>query len=225
RSRPDYAEAHCNLGLVLKREGDYAGAVSVLRRGHELGSKRPNWRYPSTQWLAEAEQLAAVAERLDAVLKGDDRPRDDAERLAFGQMCYDTRRYAAAARLWGEALKNDPKLGEDRQAQHRYNAACAAALAADGKDRDGPPPMEEPKAPRARALGWLRAELDAWAKVIESNRPQAKATVARTLQHWQQDADLISVRDPAALAKLPEAERREWEALWADVDALRLRVQ
>jgi serine/threonine-protein kinase len=225
RSRPDFAEAHCNLGLVLRQEGDYAGAVSALRRGHELGSKRPNWRYPSAQWLAEAERMAAVAERLDAVLKGDDQPRNDAERLAFGQMCFDTKRYAAAARLWGEALDSDPKLGEDRQAPHRYNAACAAALAADGKDRDGPLPMEGSKALRARALGWLRAELDAWAKVIESNGPQAKATAARTLQHWQQDADLASVRDPEALAKLPEAEHGEWKALWAEVEALLLKAR
>jgi Flp pilus assembly protein TadD len=225
RLRPDFAEAHCNLGIVLRQQGEYAGAVSALRRGHELGSKRPGWRHPSARWLAVAERLDGLAGRLDAVLKGDDRPRDDAERLAYGQMCFDTKRYAAAARLWGEALEDDPRLGEDRRAQHRYNAACAAALAADGKDRDGPLPMEGSKALRARALGWLRAELDAWAKVAESDRPQAKATVVGILQHWQKDTDLAPVRDPAALAKLPEAERREWEALWADVDALRLRVQ
>ena len=44
------------------------------------------------------------------------RPTDDAERLAFAQMCYDTKRYAAAARFWAEALEADPKLGDDRQA-------------------------------------------------------------------------------------------------------------
>ena len=101
----------------------------MLRRGHELGSRQPGWRYPSAQWVAEAERLAALAARLPAVLKGEDRPADAAERLAFAQMCYDTKRHAAAARLWAEALAADPKLGDDRQARHRYNAACAAALA------------------------------------------------------------------------------------------------
>jgi hypothetical protein len=28
------------------------------------------------------------------------------------------------------------------------------------------------------------------------------------------------VRDPDALARLPEAERAAWQALWADVEAL-----
>lgn len=49
----------------------------------------------------------------------------------------------------------------------------------------------------------------------------AAAGDAATLQHWQQDADLAAIRDPAALAKLPEAERRkQWESLWAEVAAL-----
>jgi hypothetical protein len=40
------------------------------------------------------------------------------------------------------------------------------------------------------------------------------------LQHWQNDTDLAGVRDPAALAKMPEAERADWQKLWADVEAL-----
>jgi hypothetical protein len=39
--------------------------------------------------------------------------------------------------------------------------------------------------------------------------------VQKTLHHWQQDSDLAGVRDPAALAKMPEAERAEWQKLWA----------
>ena len=30
--------------------------------GHELGSKRPDWRYPSAQWVAQAERMLALAE-------------------------------------------------------------------------------------------------------------------------------------------------------------------
>jgi serine/threonine-protein kinase len=59
---PNYAEAHCNLGLVLQNQGDHAGAVEMLRKGHDLGSRRPGWRYPSAQWVAEAERELAVAQ-------------------------------------------------------------------------------------------------------------------------------------------------------------------
>jgi hypothetical protein len=33
------------------------------------------------------------------------------------------------------------------------------------------------------------------------------------------------VREPAALAKLPEAERQAWQGLWADVAALHKRTE
>ncbi len=41
------------------------------------------------------------------------------------------------------------------------------------------------------------------------------------MQHWRQDTDFAEVRGPEALAKLPEAERQDWQKLWADVEALR----
>ena len=31
---------------------------------------------------------------------------------------------------------------------------------------------------------------------------------------------MLGIRDAEALAKLPEAERKAWQSLWADVDAL-----
>src|SRR5262249_1544418 len=89
RLKPDYAEAHCNLGKALEGQGRYAESLAEPRLGHELGSKRPNWRYPSAAWVAEAERLAALAERLPAVLAGTARPADAAERLTFAQMLYD----------------------------------------------------------------------------------------------------------------------------------------
>jgi hypothetical protein len=205
----------------LRRQGQYAEALAELRLGHDLGSKRADWRYPSAAWVVQAERLVALADRLPAILAGTAEPADDAERLAFAQMAYDTKRHAAAARLWGEALEADPKLADDRQAPHRYNAACAAALAADGEGEDEPRPDDAARADlRRRALGWLRAEMGAWAKVAESNGPQAKATVVQALQHWQDDTDLAGVRDPEALAKLPEAEQEGWREVWAEVDRL-----
>jgi serine/threonine protein kinase/Flp pilus assembly protein TadD len=55
--KPEFAEAHCNLGLTLQRQGELHKALEELRRGDELGSKNPRWRYPSAQWLRECQQL------------------------------------------------------------------------------------------------------------------------------------------------------------------------
>jgi tetratricopeptide (TPR) repeat protein len=217
RLNPDYAEAHCNLGQVLRRRGDYAEAIAMLRKGHELGSRRLGWFYPSAEWVATAERLAAMAERLPALLKGADKPRDSAERLALAHLCLERKRYAAAARFWAEALEADRKLGDDRQALHRYNAACAAALAAAGQGKDDPPPDDDARAKlRNQALDWLRAERDAWTTVLKG-APQARVLVAPFLEHWQRDPDLAGVRDPEALARLPETERMAWRDLWTHV--------
>jgi hypothetical protein len=44
------------------------------------------------------------------------------------------------------------------------------------------------------------------------------------MQHWLQDTDFAGVRAPEALAKLPERERKEWQALWEEVESLRKRA-
>jgi tetratricopeptide (TPR) repeat protein len=165
-------------------------------------------------------RLAALDGRLAAVLKGEP-PKDQAERLALAPRAYDTRRYAAATRLWTAALAADPTLTNDRQAQHRYNAACAATLAVAGRGEDDPKPDDADRARlRRQALDWLKAELAAWSQVLEGDDPKARTIIAPVLRHWHEDPDLASVREPAALAALPDSERAAWQALWDEVTRL-----
>jgi Flp pilus assembly protein TadD len=61
RIDPSFPEAYCNLGLLLlDRQGRPAEALPLLRRGHELGSRRPGWKYPSQQWVADCERALAA---------------------------------------------------------------------------------------------------------------------------------------------------------------------
>jgi hypothetical protein len=104
--------------------------------------------------------------------------------------------------------------------QHRYNAACAAALAAAGKGVDAAM-LKEQKRTRLRkqAIDWLQDDLAAWTKVVGKGSAPAKAAVRRTLEDWQKDPDLAGLR-AAALAKLPEEEQKAWRKLWAEVKAV-----
>jgi tetratricopeptide (TPR) repeat protein len=182
------------------------GASAAERELEELNSGDP--------------RFAALDARLTAVLGGD-AARSNAERLALAQRAHDTKRHLAAAKLWAEALAADPHLAADRQAQHRYNAACAAALAATGKGLDEPAPDDAAKSRlRRQAHDWLKGELTAWERLLEQGSPQARAFIARTLQHWQQDTDLAGVRNRGALVELPGAELKDWQALWVEVDGL-----
>jgi hypothetical protein len=168
-----------------------------------------------------AERMSVLAHRLPGILKGDDRPVDNTERLIFARMCYDTKRHAAAARLYAEALGSDPRLVRDRAARHYHIAASAAALAAAGRGKDDPPPDEGQKVKlRGQALVWLKAELAAWADAVASGPPRTRFEAFHTLHAWRVDGRLASVREAEALAKLPVAERKEWEAFWAEVEAV-----
>jgi serine/threonine protein kinase/Flp pilus assembly protein TadD len=226
--KPDYAEAHCNLGQVLREQGRFADAVASLRRGDELGSKVPGWAYPSAEWVRQAEQQLALDGKLAKVLKGESQPAGAAEHLALADLCQlpYKRLYAAAARFYADAFTAEPKLADDPRLPHRYNAACAAALAGCGQGEDAAQLDDKERARlRRQAVDWLRADLAAWTKLLDRDPKQARASVRQKLRHWQTDADLAGLRDKDALAQLHEAERATCQKLWADVDALVVRVK
>ncbi|HEY7428116.1 MAG TPA: tetratricopeptide repeat protein, partial [Gemmataceae bacterium] len=222
RLKNDFAEAHCNLGQVLQQKGQFAEALEYLRRGHQLGSQNPNWRYPSAQWVRQCERLIELDRKLPAILRGEAEPADAAERLALADLCYRYKRlYADAARLYADAFTAEPKLAADLNQQHRYNAACSAALAAAGQGEDARLlPDKDATMFRRRALDWLREELAAYGQIAPQNNPAMKQTIQKRLAHWQRDPDLAGVREPEQLAKLPPAEKEEWRRLWAGVASM-----
>ena len=175
---------------------------------------------------SSAPEAAAFNARLAAVLKGEDCPKNNAERLVLAQLTYDKSLFAASARFLSEALASDPKLAEDRVKQHAYNAACAAALAASSQGKDDPAPDDVAKVKlRKQALEWLRSELSIWTKVIDGGQGAWKAEAAKHLAHWKEDFDLAGIRDEKALAGLPEKERAFFKTLWNDVDQLLARAR
>jgi tetratricopeptide (TPR) repeat protein len=219
RLAPNYPLAHCNLGLALQRQGRFAEALVAWKRGHELGSRQPNWRHPTADVLRQLEQLVALDAKLPQILRGEAQPGAPAERLALAKLCQEyKKRFAAAAHFYAEAFAGEPKLADDLRAAHRYNAACAAALAGCGQGEDGAPLDDAQRGGlRRQALDWLRADLTAWDQILEKDPDKTRATVQQKLRHWQQDTDFAGVRGDA-LAKLPEAERTPWQQLWADVE-------
>jgi Flp pilus assembly protein TadD len=220
---PKDAEARCNLGGILMMQGNFAAALPEVRRGHDLGSRRANWNYPSADWVRQAERLVEVESKLPKILGGEVAPADAAESALLGWLCKQPYKQlnAVAARYYGEAFTLEPRLAEDLRSLHRYNAACAAALAGCGQGKDAPKLNDAERADlRKRALDWLRADLTCIAKEVDHGPAQARPAAAKWLEHWKRDSDLAGVRDSTALAKLPAGERDAWCKLWADVKEL-----
>lgn len=193
--RPDLGVA---LARTLVRSGQIEQGLSLF---DQLQSERPD--HP---WLPFAH--------------GDTSP---AERLTWAALCRKPvrRLYVTAFRLSDEAFALEPKRAENFQAEDRYRAACSAVLAAAGTAEDGKClPDRVVLMLRHRALGWLRADRALAAELVQKGGPTAKE-VRQRLAGWQSNAELASVREKAALDRLPADEREQWQQLWAEVEALR----
>jgi serine/threonine-protein kinase len=219
---PKLAQAHGALGQALPQQGRFAEARAATLLCLDLLPPHHPLRGPAAEQLRQCDRFLALDQKLPALLQGQAKPADAAERLALAQLCRQYKQlYAAATRFYAEAFADQPGLAEDLQAGHRYHAACAAALAGGGQGKDADQLDDQERARlRRQALGWLRADLAAWTQVVDKAPPQARPAARQALQHWRKDPDLAGLRDPGAVAKLPEAERQACRQLWADVEAL-----
>ncbi len=215
-------EVRTNLGKALTRQGQVAEAVVVLREAARLRPEDSSTR----DALAAAEREKVASGQLAEVRGGRYRPGNLADRVTVADLCYDRKLYVAATRYYAEALDSDPMPGDGRQHVYRYNAACSALLAAAGRGIDELPPEAATRAGlRARALAWLVADREGWAKFLDVDPPRGPAELVRRMKLWKDDPDLAGVRDGDALARLPEAEAEGWRTFWADVDDLLERAE
>jgi N-acetylneuraminic acid mutarotase/tetratricopeptide (TPR) repeat protein len=225
--QPDFAEAHWHLGVLLTEQGQFADSLASLKRAHELGAGRTDWRHRSAESIRHVERFVALDAKLTMILKGEGSPADASEQVAIAELCALPCRqlFAAAARFYSRAFVAEPRLAEDFRTRNRYSAACAAALAGCGQGKDDTKPdATECDGFRAQSLSWLRADLTAWTSELDKEGAKARPAVLEQMRHWKQDRDFNGVRGAKALAKLAEVESRDWQKLWQDVEALERRA-
>jgi tetratricopeptide (TPR) repeat protein len=209
------AETYLRLGDALKLRHDFRPALEAYQRGRQLSSGSPALR-ALHQHLAEqvrdCARLIELGDKLAGILENKTKPASAAEGIALAELCALKRLHGDAVRFYEEAFAAQPALVPT----HRYNAACSAALAGCGRAKDAALHEQERERWRGKALRWLRDELAQHSKQRGGSPPELE----QTLRHWQRDRDLVGVRDPDALAKLPAAEQTAWRELWADVAKL-----
>ena len=210
RLKPDYAEAHCNLGDVLLQQGRLRRGTRRIQTGSRAGLEEPELA-SSLRGVGAARPSGwsssiASCRRSSAVSA---KPADAAESLGFAQICYDKKLHGASARSGPRRSRLNRSWPRTCSVQNRYNAACAAALAGSGQGKDDPPLDDDNKGPLAQA-GHRLAQGRPGGVVEDpgSGPPQARQVISQTLQHWKADTDLAGLRDAAALAKLPEDEQK-----------------
>ncbi len=219
RRNPDQiAEPHHLMGWALGDKGDLDGAISECRKAIQIDPKHPK----AQERLRQTERWRELLPRLSEYAAGRVQPKTPAEACELALLCTKpfVRRYALSARLYTKAFADDPKLAENRDSGHRYEAACAAALAAAGQGTDTAAlNLAERSAHRAQALVWLQADLTHLKSLAHSTSKAIRTSVTFDLTHLQRDLDFSALRPGLKRIALPESERAEWDAFWADVNA------
>jgi tetratricopeptide (TPR) repeat protein len=221
RLEPQFAQAHGALGQALLAQREFTEAEADTRRSLDLlSASEKKLRANLEGQLKRCQRLRALEGRLPAVVQGKDKPAP-ADCLDLAELCFVKKHYATAARLYAEALAATPPLTEDLRAGHRFNAARAAALAGSGHGGDvaglGKPELA---GLRKQARDWLRLDLAAWAKKVDTGTEADRIHARKTLAPWRDDPDLAGLRDVEPLERLPPSERHECQALWQEVAAL-----
>jgi serine/threonine-protein kinase len=226
RLEPWRCGPHGALGQALLAKRQFAEADAAIGRCLELlPPEEMNRRGNLERLRNRCRHLRDLEGRLAGIVRGTDRP-PAADCLDLAELCFVKKHYATAARLYAEALATTPRLTEELRAGHRFNAARAAALGGGGHGDDvaglGEPERE---ALRKQARNWLRLDLLAWAKKVETGTAAERIQAQKTLSPWRDDPDLAGLRDAETLERLPPSERQECRALWRDVAALLRRAQ
>jgi hypothetical protein len=240
------AMAQFQSGSAREARRTLAAAVQVYPWNESPPASQMDLPVTWVSHVLRREAEAMILPNLPAFLDGKYQPQDNDERLALLGICQFQGRYGTVARLYAEAFAADPHLADDlnkeclrrtrgREAAAdrievfdsacRYLAARCAALAGCGLGKDGEKLSEEERTRwRQQARDWLQADLAVWAKMLDSDSPAAHDLAKRMLEHWQVDPDLVGLRDPEALDRLPQPERQKCRTLWKNVDAVRNRV-
>jgi eukaryotic-like serine/threonine-protein kinase len=209
------------LGGCLCAERKYNEAEPLLVAGYE-GMKQRETAIPPTSRIKLPETLERLVQLYAAWEKPDEAAKwRAANPVSLAHLAASRKQHRKAVELFREALAARPELASDPLTANRYNAACAAALAADGQGADAADLDAETRTGwRSQAREWLRADLEAWKQRLANDAEKARPTVLQALAHWQQDSDLDSVRDEQSLAKLPVDECASWQEFWHDVAVL-----
>ena len=215
-----------------------SGSPKEARQTLAAAVRAYNWKASQadhvTAWVSHVlrrEAEALILPNLPAFLRGEYRPQDNDERLAFLGACQSQGLYAAATRLYADAFEADPELADrlttecryrtlreelledDRmeplETECRYLAARCAALAGAGLGNDGATlSAAERTRWRRQARDWLRADLAQWARTLDSGSELDRNLAKKMLTRWRVEPDLAGLLEPNEPDELSADERK-----------------
>jgi tetratricopeptide (TPR) repeat protein len=217
------AECLINTGLAIQECGRPIEATPYLVRGHELGSARPTWNYPSGQWLEDNRRYAAqdrhFSERLAEATNPETLDIEDRELVHFNEWALFTRRPDVGLRFYRELFRNRPIL----VAKEAYRATLVLLVHRGATFSITNPYVRTPKLAtlsdedRREALGWLEAMVDQWESPAENMEPFPDS-IPETAA-WLGDETAFQALRDGGESQLDSALQARTAALWARISA------
>ena len=173
--------------------------------------------------IGRASDAIAILEKALACYQSEVGSRKAArEYLVSANICWTRKSYAAAARYFSEAVAADPGLANGASAfSSLYEYACFETSAGCQPSGGGNSLVaKEHGDMRADGLKHLQGVMTAWHAMLALNNKTTNALIQGIMKRWLMEPRLSGLRDPDALAKLPDAERLGWEKLWKEVAEL-----
>ncbi len=212
---PKNAWPHWILATTYRRSARFDEALGEIKLARDRIAADPAAARAIQVEFDRCVRLSQINKRFNKYLSGQSRPATAPERIDFAEVCYHKGMYARSSDEYAAAFADDRKLLADATKGYRYAAACSAALAGTVAGNDDPKPGDSKKAKlRKRALDLLK---DEWSGAA-SNSKKNPGMIIQLRDAWRSEPDLAGVRDRAALAQLPAAERDEWTKFWSEID-------
>ena len=213
---PKSAPLHNNLGMALRDRGRTDEAIEHLKQSVSIDPKSAFGQLNLGVALYKKGRLDEAFAHLEESARLDPNYATAHGDLAFllrrrGRLAESIDHLEQAVRIESEK----PSQARDRLILTRYEAVRANVQSVAGRSSEGHRLAEpERAAKRRQALSWLRANLELTSRLRNNGE-----VLESSLADWLSDPALASVREPAALARLPESEREPWQRLWREAAA------
>ncbi len=173
--------------------------------------------------LSEFERLAGLERQLPAILRGQNVPVRAEGKLDVARLCRGRREFAAASTVLPGGLRDQAGTGR-RHGSPASSQRCDRRGPCRSRRRAG---WRHVTAERCRSCPLVRSGprlVACRTRLLHDDLHQGGLPEFRrareTLDILARHRDLACVRDEDQLKKLPEDERRSWQAFWAEVAAL-----
>jgi serine/threonine protein kinase/Tfp pilus assembly protein PilF len=213
RLDPRFAQAHANLGEALRARDRTDEAIDAYQEAVRLDPRLFQARLEFGDVLRSRGRLDEAIDQYQQALWI--RPDFGLLHNNLGVALQARGRFDQAIEHLQQAVRLDPWLaiGHHNLGLCVLAAASHALQTAAGAGPEKTPLDEQERAAlRRQALGWLRGNLDFRTRLMKDGY-----IPGWTVGDWRTSPALASVRDRAALARLPDDERQQWERLWEDV--------